>query len=97
MGPGIRIDQIWFARVADDLQISVIGTADRMTVTGWYGDVSHHLDGFATSDGSRHMNDAQVVQLVSAMAAFTAPPAGQFDLTQQQHAILDPVLAAVWS
>jgi hypothetical protein len=30
------------------------------------------------------------------MAAFTAPAAGQIDLSQQQHATLDPVIAAVW-
>jgi len=67
-----------------------------MTVRDWYASSAHRLDGFFAADGSKQMDGGQVEQLVIAMAAFSAPPAGQLDLTQQQHAVLDPVLAAVW-
>jgi Ca2+-binding RTX toxin-like protein len=96
MGPGVRIDQIWFDRVADDLRVSVIGTGDQVTVQNWYTDPAHQLDGFFAVEGFRQMGAYQVDQLVSAMAVISAPPAGQFELTQEQHAALDLTLAAAW-
>jgi hypothetical protein len=96
MGPGVRTDQIWFDRVADDLRISVIGTDDQISVRDWYTDSAHRLDSFFAVDSFKQLRGDQVEQLVSAMAAFSAPPAGQFELTSEQHAAIAPVLAAVW-
>jgi Ca2+-binding RTX toxin-like protein len=93
---GIRIDQIWFDRVANDLRISLIGTSDHATVRDWYTGSEHRLDGFFVTDGSKQMDASQIDQLVAAMATFGVPPAGQFELSQQQHATLDPLLTAAW-
>src|SRR5262249_20938509 len=41
---GITDDQLWFTRVGNDLQVSIIGTTDVTTIQGWYLDSTHHVD-----------------------------------------------------
>ena len=74
----------------------MIGTDDQVSVRDWYTDSAHQLDTFSVSEGSKQMRGYQVEQLVSAMAAFSAPPAGQFELAGERLAAISPVLAAVW-
>jgi Ca2+-binding RTX toxin-like protein len=92
---GINIDQLWFRRVSNSLEVSVIGTADRLTVSGWYSGDQYHLEQFKTSDG-RTLLDSQVNNLVNAMAAFAPPAMGQTSLSVAVADQLSPVLAANW-
>ncbi|WP_272947477.1 calcium-binding protein, partial [Variovorax sp. JS1663] len=36
LGPGVSMDQLWFRQAGNDLEISIIGTDDRVTVNSWY-------------------------------------------------------------
>ena len=92
---GIATDQIWLRKVANNLEVSVIGTADKMTLSNWYLGSQYHVEEFKTSDG-KMLLDSQVQNLVQAMAAFAPPAAGQTTLTAAQQATLAPVLAANW-
>ncbi|WP_338086792.1 cadherin-like domain-containing protein [Magnetospirillum aberrantis] len=94
-GSDVAADQLWFRHVGDDLEISIIGGTDRVLVSGWYEEASNHVGSFALSDGNILM-DADVENLVTAMAAFAPPTAGQIQLTADQHQQLDNVIAANW-
>jgi hypothetical protein len=92
---GIDVDQLWFRHVGSALEISVIGTADKVTVSNWYGGAANHVERIQVADG-HYLLDARVEQLVQAMAAMTPPGAGQYELSASQHQQLDAVLAASW-
>jgi VCBS repeat-containing protein len=94
-GDNIASEQAWFRRVGSDLEVSFIGTDDRAIVNKWYKGSAYHLEQFQTADG-KMLLDSQVENLVSAMAAFSPPAAGQTTLPQNYQDALAPVLAANW-
>ena len=100
-GPGISAEQLWFRKNGWDLEVSVIGTDDQVTVSKWsfWGagnwEKAQHVEQFRTSDG-KVLLDGQVDQLVSAMAAFAPPAAGQMTLPQNYKEALDSVIASNW-
>jgi Ca2+-binding RTX toxin-like protein len=95
-GEGIRADQIWFSRSGQDLEIRLVGSADRTTVSGWYDGSGPRIEEFRTASGARLL-ESQVQQLVEAMAAFAPPAPGQTTLPLPHQMHLLPVLAANWS
>ncbi|TAN61248.1 MAG: tandem-95 repeat protein, partial [Magnetospirillum sp.] len=94
-GANIAIDQLWFQQALNDLKVSVIGTTDSVTVTGWFASNSNHISTLQTADGHT-LADTAVQNLVAAMVSMTPPPIGQMTLTTQQHQQLDTVIAANW-
>ncbi|WP_411877770.1 calcium-binding protein [Polaromonas sp. YR568] len=94
-GTGIATNQLWFSHTGNDLAISLIGTADKMTVQNWYLGNPYHVEQIKTSD-NKVLLDTQVEALVQAMAGFTPPAMGQTTLTSAQQTALAPVLAANW-
>lgn len=90
-------DQLWFRRVAMDLEVRIMGTGDRVTVRDWYNPTTNRrVEEIHTADG-HVLTEANVQNLVTAMSSFAVPPLGQTSLTAAQHAALDPVIAANWS
>ncbi|MDO8422077.1 MAG: calcium-binding protein, partial [Parvibaculum sp.] len=81
-GEGIRADQLWFRQVGQDLEVSVIGTTDKISVTGFFGAGAREVT--EIDAGGLRLNTAStstaVSQLVSAMAAFSPPAVGTIDL-----------------
>ncbi len=95
-GPDITADQLWFQQMGDDLKISVIGSNDNVAIQGWYAAGSaNHLQQFSVA-GGQTLLEADVQNLVSAMAAFSPPQAGQITLPDATQEQLQPVLAANW-
>jgi len=92
---GIAVDQLWFRQVSNNLEVSIIGTSDKATLTNWYLGSQYHVEQFKTSDG-KTLLDSQVQNLVSAMAAFAPPAAGQTTLSAAYQTALNPVIAANW-
>jgi Ca2+-binding RTX toxin-like protein len=92
---GIATDQIWMRKVSNNLEVSVIGTTDKVTVSNWYLGSQYHVEQFKTSDG-KVLLDSQVQNLVNAMAAFAPPAAGQTTLPANYSSSLEPVIAANW-
>ena len=41
---GVNFDQLWFRRAGDHLEVSVIGTQNRVTVESWYVGAQHHVE-----------------------------------------------------
>ncbi|MFZ5594485.1 MAG: putative Ig domain-containing protein [Pseudomonadota bacterium] len=94
-GSGIATDQIWFRRVGSGLEMSIIGTGDKTTISGWYYGAAYHVEQFKTADG-KMLLDSQVDALVTAMAGFAPPAAGQTTLPPDYQTALSPVIAANW-
>ena len=99
---GISVNQLWFGRHGNDLEVSVIGTSDKFTIDRWYkindpgGADVNKVEQFQTTDGGMTLLAAQVQNLVNAMAAFAPPAAGHTTLSSAQAAALNPVIAANW-
>jgi len=92
---GIAADQLWFSHLGNDLQVSLIGTPDTLTIQNWYAGAASHVEQFRTAD-NKLLLDSQVEALVQAMAAFAPPSAGPTSLPPAYLEALAPVLAANW-
>jgi Ca2+-binding RTX toxin-like protein len=92
---GISASQLWFRKIGNDLEASVIGTGDKAIVQDWYLGNPYHVEQIKSGDG-KLLQDTQVDKLVQAMAGFTPPAMGQTALTAAQQTALAPVLAANW-
>ncbi|MGK5073395.1 calcium-binding protein [Janthinobacterium sp. ZB1P44] len=92
---GVSAEQLWFRQVGTALEVSTIGTGDKVTVSGWYESTLRRIEEFRTADG-RVLQGSNVQNLVQAMAGLTPPPAGQLTLPAGTAAILAPALAQNW-
>jgi len=93
---GVATDQIWFRQAGNDLEASIIGTSDLLTIQSRYSGSANHVEQFKTADGSKTLLDSQVQSLINAMAAFAPPAAGQTTLPQNYADALNPVIGANW-
>lgn len=91
----VATDQLWFTKSGNNLEVSIIGTSDKLTMTNWYLGNQYHVEQFKTSNG-KTLLDSQVQNLVSAMAAFSPPAAGQTTLPANYATSLNTVIAANW-
>jgi|GEM_PF-1822643 len=94
-GETIAHDQLWLQRVGDDLQLSIIGTADRLTVQNWFLGAQYRIEAFQTVDG-KTLSAAGVQQLVAAMAALPAPAPNQATLPAEVAAALADAFESNW-
>jgi Ca2+-binding RTX toxin-like protein len=94
-GAGIATNQLWFRHVGNNLEVSIIGSTDKLAIQNWYSGSACHVEQFKTADG-KLLLDTQVQNLVQAMAAFAPPAAGQTTLPPAYQTALAPVLAANW-
>ena len=97
--PGVAKDQLWFRKMNNNLEVSIIGTTDRFTVSNWYLGKQYQVEQFRTADGSCLLGNMNVDKLVSAMAAFAPPSAGQTTLFSAgtAYANLSQVITSAWT
>ncbi len=93
---GAADSQIWLRQVGSNLQLSVIGTSDSLTINGWYAGAANQVESFRLADGQALLA-SQVQQLVDAMAAFVPPAPGQTTLPASYQTALNPVIAPSWT
>lgn len=72
-GKDITPDKLWFEHAGQDLQISVLGSKEEVTVLNWYASAPQRPSTISTGDG-KSLSDRNVELLVQAMAAFAPPP-----------------------
>jgi len=94
-GADISSDQLWFKQSGNDLEISIIGTNDRLTLDDWYLGGEHHVEEFKLSNGAALL-DNQVNLMIQAMASFAPPPAATTTLSPTYQQALAPLFAANW-
>ena len=92
---GLSPDQLWFQRNGNNLDVLVEGTSDRVTVSNWYSNGASRIESLQSSGGLA-LTAARVQTLVDAMASFGVPAGGESNLTADQRAQLDVVIAANW-
>ncbi|MCY1347779.1 RTX calcium-binding nonapeptide repeat (4 copies) [compost metagenome] len=92
---GITAGQLWFRKSGNNLDVSVIGTSDKVSISNWYSDSNYHLNQITSTDG-KTLLESQVQNLVNAMAAFGVSAGGESNLTPNQRQQLEVVLAANW-
>jgi Ca2+-binding RTX toxin-like protein len=95
LGPDIAADQIWFQKVGNNLQISIIGTTDSITVANWYSDARYHIEVIQLANGQKLL-DSHVQNLVQVMGSLTLPSLGQTTLSADYQTQLEPTIAANW-
>jgi Ca2+-binding RTX toxin-like protein len=66
---GIAKSQLKFVKNANDLELSVLGQTDKLTIKNWYVGSANQIEEFRLNDGSKVLA-SQVNGLLSAMAAF---------------------------
>ena len=93
---GVTADQIWFRHVGNNLEASIIGTDDRLVIQDWYLGNAYRVEEFKTTDGNMTLLSSQVENLVSAMASFAPPAAGETVLPTNYQDALAGVIAANW-
>nr|AEI30544.1 hemolysin-type calcium-binding region C-terminal end protein [uncultured microorganism] len=74
----ISSQQLWFRKANQDLdlEVDIIGTTDKVTITNWFAHASkYHVEQFKTSDG-KMLLDTKVQALVVAMSTFDPPATG---------------------
>lgn len=94
-GSGISVEQLWFRQNGNDLDVSLVGGTERVSIDNWYGGSAYHLDQFKSADG-KTLLDSQVQGLVDAMAAFGVPAGAEGNLTAAQRDELNLVIATQW-
>jgi len=88
-------DRLWFRQLGQDLDISLIGSSEAVTLKDWYASSPHQASDITSGDGKR-LRDDDVENLVQAMAAFDPPSSGQTTLPPAYQTVLAPVIAANW-
>lgn len=91
----IGANDLWFSRAANNLDVSIVGTQDTLTISDWFTDPNNQNTTFQTSDGDA-LTAAKVNRLIEAMAAFAPPSSASSSLPPNYQAALEPVLAASW-
>ncbi|PTQ88962.1 calcium-binding protein, partial [Agitococcus lubricus] len=84
-------------RVGNNLEVSIIGTSDKVVVKSWYLSTDNQVEQFKTTDGNMTLLSTDVQALVNAMASIAPPSLGQTELSSEQHSQLDVIIAASWS
>jgi hypothetical protein len=95
-GSTIDDDQLWFRQVGNDLEVSVIGTTDSVTVDEWYSGTSNQLD---LDDGNGYTLAAENVEtLRNAMASFNPPAFGETELSSNatDYSIVITAIPTSW-
>ena len=93
-GDGVANDQLWFRHVANNLEISVIGTNNKAIIKDWYSGSATQVEQIWAGD--KMLSSANVDSLVNAMASFAVPQSGQTTLPPSYQTVLNPVIAANW-
>lgn len=96
VGDDIVPEQVWLQRVEHDLVVSLIGTTDRVIIDSWYASADARVENLRMASG-RTLSGTSIEALVSVMAQFTPPAAGQTTLAPEVGAIVAPLIAAHWS
>ena len=90
----VSVEELWFSRNGSNLQITVAGTDDQVTINNWYSNANYQLDRIEV--GASVLLNSQVEQLVSAMASHSVSSGVGNVIPQEVKDGLQPVLAETW-
>lgn len=82
LGAGIAQVDTSFVRMGNNLELSILGTSDKLVVQNWYLGSQYQVEQFRYADGTTITN-SQVADLLSAMASFGAEAAAETSPTMR--------------
>ncbi len=91
----IDAKDLWFSRSANNLDVSISGTSDKLTVNDWFSDPSKQNLTFETYAGEA-IDAARLNRLIEAMAAFAPQSSASSSPPLNYRAALESVIAASW-
>ena len=93
---GVSYDQLWFAKPSgtNNLEISIIGTSDKLTIKDWYVGSQYRVEEIRTVDGNYLLTAANVQTLVNKMATMTKPTTTTLSASQRSQ--LESTFASTW-
>ncbi|MEK1941384.1 MAG: calcium-binding protein [Pseudomonas sp.] len=91
----VDVKDLWFSRSANNLDVSISGTGDKLTVNDWFSDPSKQKLTFETHAGEA-IDAARLNRLIEAMAAFAPPSSASSSPPLNYRAALESVIAASW-
>ena len=91
-----KSNQLWFTRSGNNLDVSVIGTQDRVTIQDWYLGSSHYVEKITAADG-KSLSYSKVQGMVNAMASFAPPAQGQATLPGNTSVAITKLIASSWA
>jgi Ca2+-binding RTX toxin-like protein len=94
LGDGITKSDLWFTRQGQNLVIDMAGSTDRITVDHWFDGDANQLDEIHT--GQSVLLKDKVDALVSAMASFDNPAAGDMAIDKNIKDETATAIAAAW-
>ncbi len=92
----VASSQLWLTQSGTNLVVSLIGTTDKVTINNWYSSDDFKVETLQALGDGKTLTSTKVDALVSAMAAFTPPAAGQTTLPANYQTALNGVIAANW-
>ncbi|TQC95085.1 hypothetical protein FK216_14990 [Moraxellaceae bacterium AER2_44_116] len=94
---GVARDQLWFKQSGNNLEVSIIGITDKVTINNWYvGGTSNQVEVVQTASGNVLLS-SQVANLVSAMSSFSPQPVGTTSLNSGAYAGVLSAITTSWS
>ena len=88
------INELWFHRNTDDLEIYVLGEETRVSIENWYLSDLEKVD--VIKNGIQYLEKYAVDALVNSMAAFGAPSGGSIQLTAYEQEQVSNAIANAW-
>ncbi|WP_435273850.1 calcium-binding protein [Psychrobium sp. nBUS_13] len=93
-GDEISIEELWFSRDKNNLQINIIDSNDSVTISDWFSSVNNQVDEIEV--GNSVLLNERVEQLVAAMASYNVPSGVGNVITQDTKDALQPILLESW-
>lgn len=92
-----KSNQLWLTRSGTNLDISIIGTTDKVSIQDWFNGSNNVVEKITALGDNKTLNASKVNALVNAMAAFEPPAIGETTLPTQVQSSLSKVLASSWT
>ncbi|MEW4321311.1 calcium-binding protein [Chromobacterium vaccinii] len=92
---GVSADRLFFHQSGNNLEISIIGTEDKVTVNNWFQDKAYQIELVKTSDGKTLMS-SQVQSLVDAMASFSPSANASAAMPIEFDSVQKSIVSSSW-
>jgi Ca2+-binding RTX toxin-like protein len=94
---GATSRQLWLSKAGSNLDISIIGSTDKVSIEGWFASSNNRVEKITAVGDGKTLSAAKVNALVDAMAKFAPPAEGQTTLPANVQTALSKVLASSWA
>ena len=88
------INNLWFYKDQNDLEIHVLGSDTQVLIQDWFLSDQSKLD--LIKSGDNYLNQTSVDVLINAMAGFGAPSGGEITLTNEEEQQISNSIAIAW-